>query len=85
MITYFCACVFVFVRGALFDSCEYSEVYRSLVTIRGLYTRYRELGNTNTVESLHISKTIRNNLRTLEWDLEDLEDTINILCKYFIS
>lgn len=73
----------VYLYGMHLDTYEYSEVYRALIRIRGLYTRYREVGNSNTVESVWITNELRNSLRTLEWDLEDLEDTINILFKNF--
>ncbi|KAK2176342.1 hypothetical protein NP493_668g01031 [Ridgeia piscesae] len=60
-----------------------SEVQKAVQTARGLYQRWCELLD----ESTHCSKEeydwttneLRNSLRSIEWDLEDLEETINIL------
>lgn len=60
----------------------YSEVFKALNKTRGLYLRWRELGeNCNTAEAEWTTNELRNSLRSIEWDLEDLEDTINILYK----
>lgn len=56
-----------------------SEVFQALLRTRALYTRYHDIGTPNTVESVWITNELRNALRSIEWDLEDLEDTINIL------
>lgn len=44
--------------------------------------RWRELDEGSATPELDWTTTeLRNSLRSIEWDLEDLEDTINILCK----
>lgn len=54
-----------------------SEVFKALNKTRGLYLRWRELdGATGNVETEWITTELRNSLRSIEWDLEDLEDTI---------
>lgn len=57
-----------------------SEVFKGLNKTRGLFLRYRELQNdTNDQSDLEYTTTeLRNSLRSIEWDLEDLEDTIAI-------
>ncbi|KAI8127224.1 Syntaxin-10 [Lucilia cuprina] len=56
------------------------EVFKALNKTRGLYLRWRELGeNCNSAEAEWTTNELRNSLRSIEWDLEDLEDTINIL------
>lgn len=66
----------------LFDLIYYSEVFKALNKTRGLYLRWRELGeNCNSAEAEWTTNELRNSLRSIEWDLEDLEDTINILFK----
>lgn len=60
-----------------------SEVFKALNKTRGLYLRWIELRN----DPISISKDevewtnteLKNSLRSIEWDLEDLEDTIDIL------
>lgn len=63
---------------------------KALNKTRGLYQRWGELHeegtDTNTVgvgrEDLEWTNTeLRNALRSIEWDLEDLEETIDILLK----
>lgn len=76
-----------------------SDVFKALNKTRGLYLRWRELGEatgTTTAAAAGASggtaaaaaaaadtewttTELRNSLRSIEWDLEDLEDTINIL------
>ena len=53
---------------------------------RGLYQRWKELRREEVVfvsnkdENLQrITTELRNSIRSIEWDLEDLEDTIGIL------
>lgn len=60
-----------------------SEVFKALNKTRGLYLRWRELGDTSQAEAEWTTTELRNSLRSIEWDLEDLEDTINILLLYF--
>lgn len=59
--------------------CLYSEVFKALNKTRGLYLRWRELGENGGAEVEWTTTELRNSLRSIEWDLEDLEDTINIL------
>lgn len=56
-----------------------SEVFKALNKTRGLYLRWRELGEDGGAEVEWTTTELRNSLRSIEWDLEDLEDTINIL------
>ena len=53
-------------------------------TSEGLYTRWCELledsNNVSKEEYEWTTNELRNSLRSIEWDLEDLEETINILC-----
>lgn len=50
---------------------------------RGLYLRWVELQNDTvciTKDEIEWTNTeLKNSLRSIEWDLEDLEDTIDIL------
>lgn len=62
----------------------YSEVCKALNKTRGLYRRWLELqddtANSVSKDELEWTTTeLRNALRSIEWDLEDLEDTIDIL------
>ncbi|CAG9801163.1 unnamed protein product [Chironomus riparius] len=63
----------------LYLKCEV-EVFKGLNKTRGLFLRYRELQNdTSDPTDLEYTTTeLRNSLRSIEWDLEDLEDTIAI-------
>lgn len=48
---------------------------------RGLFLRYRELQNDsgdNPADLDFTTTELRNSLRSIEWDVEDLEDTIVI-------
>jgi syntaxin 6 len=64
-----------------------SDVCIALNKTRGLYRRWLELqedtANTaNTVSKDEVEWTtteLRNALRSIEWDVEDVEDTIDIL------
>lgn len=61
-----------------------SEVFKALNKTRGLYLRWQEITKTpaaapNSPEVEWTCTELRNALRSIEWDLEDLEDTINIL------
>ncbi|CAF4749877.1 unnamed protein product [Pieris macdunnoughi] len=62
------------------------EVFRALNKTRGLYLRWQELLTSpvlpNSAEVEWTSIELRSALRSIEWDLEDLEDTINILLKH---
>lgn len=58
---------------------SYSEVFKALNKTRGLYLRWRDLRDAGSAETEWTTTELRNSLRSIEWDLEDLEDTINIL------
>lgn len=48
--------------------------------------RWRELDEGSATPELDWTTTeLRNSLRSIEWDLEDLEDTINILLRVLIN
>ncbi|XP_017865825.1 PREDICTED: syntaxin-6 [Drosophila arizonae] len=57
------------------------EVFKALNKTRGLYLRWRELGENGGAEVEWTTTELRNSLRSIEWDLEDLEDTISIVEK----
>lgn len=55
-------------------------MFKALNKTRGLYLRWRELGTSSSgAEADWTTTELRNSLRSIEWDLEDLEDTIDIL------
>lgn len=60
-----------------------SEVQKAVNTARGLYQRWSELLQEDAAvgrEELDwTTNELRNGLRSIEWDLEDLEETIDIL------
>ncbi|KAJ1161019.1 hypothetical protein NDU88_001508 [Pleurodeles waltl] len=62
------------------------EVQKAVNTSRGLYQRWYELlQETHVVSKEEFDWTtneLRNSLRSIEWDLEDLEETIDILNVY---
>ncbi|KAL8566634.1 Syntaxin-6 [Nucella lapillus] len=59
------------------------EVQKALATSRNLFTRWRELQEDPSLASReeveYTTNELRNCLRAIEWDLEDLEETVNIL------
>uniref|UniRef100_A0A2K5S5W1 Syntaxin 10 n=1 Tax=Cebus imitator TaxID=2715852 RepID=A0A2K5S5W1_CEBIM len=59
------------------------EVQKAVNTARGLYQRWCELLQESAAvgrEELDwTTNELRNGLRSIEWDLEDLEETIDIL------
>ncbi|XP_060519681.1 syntaxin-6 isoform X2 [Cylas formicarius] len=61
------------------------EVFRALKKTRGLYRRWIDFQKESdlvTKEELEWTNTeLKNSLRSIEWDLEDLEDTIDIVEK----
>lgn len=65
----------------------YSEVEQTIPILNGLYTNWRHmLQNTNTSTNQEFQWTtdeIKKRITTIELDLQDLEETINIL-SYFI-
>ena len=60
-----------------------SEVLKATETAGALYHRWQELvGESASVSKEEMSWTtneLRNCLRSIEWDLEDLEETVYIL------
>lgn len=56
-------------------------MFKALNKTRGLYLRWRELGEISGAEAEWTTTELRNSLRSIEWDLEDLEDTISIVEK----
>ncbi|XP_041368834.1 syntaxin-6-like [Gigantopelta aegis] len=61
------------------------EVERALSSARGLFNRWKELQSApNLVSHEELDWTtneLRNSLRSIEWDLEDLEETVSIVEK----
>ncbi|ESO86355.1 hypothetical protein LOTGIDRAFT_129177 [Lottia gigantea] len=62
------------------------EVQKALHTAHGLYTRWNELQDQPNLVSKEetdwTSNELRNCLRSIEWDLEDLEETVDILYSF---
>ncbi|CAG5129924.1 unnamed protein product [Candidula unifasciata] len=58
------------------------EVQKALVVVRNLFSRWRELQENGGVSSReefeYTTNELRNSLRSIEWDLEDLEETFKI-------
>lgn len=59
------------------------EVQKAVNTAQGLHQRWMELlqdpGGASKEEVDWTTNELRNSLRSIEWDLEDLDETINIL------
>lgn len=59
------------------------EVQKAIQTSQNLYDRWSELvSNPKSVSKEELEWTtseLRNSLRSIEWDLEDLEETVDIL------
>ncbi|EDO43377.1 predicted protein [Nematostella vectensis] len=59
------------------------EVQKAVTNVQGLYTRWQDLLNDpRTVgkdEYNWTTNELRNNIRSIEWDLEDLDETIGIV------
>lgn len=59
------------------------EVQKAVNTAQGLFQRWTELlqdpSTATREETDWTTNELRNNLRSIEWDLEDLDETINIL------
>lgn len=60
-----------------------SEVQKAVNTAQGLHQRWSELlqdpSSASKEEVDWTTNELRNSLRSIEWDLEDLDETINIL------
>lgn len=65
--------------------CFFSEVFKALKKTRGLYCRWADFQTEPeliTKDEIEWTNTeLKNSLRSIEWDLEDLEDTIDIVEK----
>ena len=64
---------------------NFSEVLKALLKTRDLYERWR-LGDEgveirSSEEQEWAATELRNSLRSIEWDLEDLDDTVQIVEK----
>jgi Syntaxin 6, N-terminal. len=65
------------------------EVSKAINKTRSLYKRWLELKEETYASNIlrdeleWTTTELRNSLRSIEWDLEDLEDTINILYNNF--
>uniref|UniRef100_A0AAQ4QPL5 Syntaxin 6/10/61 N-terminal domain-containing protein n=1 Tax=Gasterosteus aculeatus aculeatus TaxID=481459 RepID=A0AAQ4QPL5_GASAC len=63
----------------------YSEVQKAVNAAQSLHHRWSELlqegGGASKEEMDWTTNELRNSLRSIEWDLEDLDETINILEK----
>ena len=61
----------------------FSEVQKTVNSIQELYSRWQDLlSNPSTAgkdEFTWTANEIKNNIRSVEWDLEDLEETIGIV------
>lgn len=57
------------------------EVMRALTKTRGLYERWGAGDDRRGEEQEWATTELRNSLRSIEWDLEDLEDTVQIVEK----
>lgn len=59
------------------------EVQKAVNTAQGLFQRWTELLQDPSIATREeidwTTNELRNNLRSIEWDLEDLDETINIL------
>lgn len=63
------------------------EVQKAVNTAQGLFQRWTELLQDPSIATREeidwTTNELRNNLRSIEWDLEDLDETINILSVVF--
>lgn len=61
------------------------EVQKALQTARGLFSRWRDLQEDPSLVSReeleYMTNELRNSVRSIEWDLEDLEETVSIVEK----
>ncbi|XP_076454776.1 syntaxin-6-like [Babylonia areolata] len=59
------------------------EVQQALMMARSLYSRWRDIEDKLSLvspeEKEYTTNELRNSLRSIDWDLEDLEETVNIL------
>lgn len=81
------SCRNLFMEHVVYDTSPfhlgYREVQKAVNTAQGLFQRWTELlqdpSTATRVEIDWTTNELRNNLRSIEWDLEDLDETINIL------
>ncbi|RUS71666.1 hypothetical protein EGW08_020572 [Elysia chlorotica] len=61
------------------------EVQKAIVVVKNLFSKWRELqesgGMASQEELEYTTNELRNSLRSIEWDLEDLEETVGIVEK----
>ncbi|GFN88487.1 syntaxin 6 [Plakobranchus ocellatus] len=59
------------------------EVQKAILVVKNLFARWTDLqegGGMSSHEELeYTTNELRNSLRSIEWDLEDLEETVDIL------
>ena len=71
-----------FVNKLVLAIC-YREVEKALQTAKNLYTRWCELADQPNLVSVEeynwTTNELRNSLRSIDWDVEDLEETVDIL------
>lgn len=71
----------------LFNHPGCREVQKAVNTAQGLFQRWTELLQDPSIATREeidwTTNELRNNLRSIEWDLEDLDETINILSVVF--
>ncbi|NWU51397.1 STX6 protein, partial [Dromas ardeola] len=71
------------IPSLLFNHPGCREVQKAVNTAQGLFQRWTELLQDPSIATREeidwTTNELRNNLRSIEWDLEDLDETINIL------
>ena len=62
----------------------FSEVTKALVKTSALFARWKDVsGDLSVSQDVWLNQELRNSLRSIEWDLEDCEETINILYYFY--
>lgn len=83
IVRHYCLIFHYYIKILKFYYLRFSEVFKALNKTRGLYLRWNELQDDSvciTKDEVEWTNTeLKNSLRSIEWDLEDLEDTIDIL------
>ena len=75
----------ILINNSVILNFPFSEVLKALLKTRDLYERWR-LGDEgveirSSEEQEWAATELRNSLRSIEWDLEDLDDTVQIVEK----
>ena len=75
----------ILINNSVILNFVFSEVLKALLKTRDLYERWR-LGDEgveirSSEEQEWAATELRNSLRSIEWDLEDLDDTVQIVEK----